>query len=63
PGAVRASAGLSTGVCDLDRLLAAVRHVVSSDPPVPYELDPATGDYRPEGHDRPSGRSGACGPG
>ena len=66
PGAVRASAGLSTSISDLDRFLTAVQAVVSTDPPVPYHLDPVTGDYRPEGHDGPgpaSGRSAACAPG
>ncbi len=66
PGAVRASASLSTTARDVDRFLAAVEIVVTSDPPVPYHLDPVTGDYRPEGHDGPgptSGRSSACTPG
>ena len=66
PGAVRASAGVSTHAGDLDRFLAAVQTVVTTDPPVPYHLDPLTGDYRPEGHDGPgpaSGRSAACTPG
>ena len=66
PGAVRASASLSTGTRDLDRFLTALQAVVTSDPPVPYHLDPVTGDYRPEGHDGPgpaTGRSAACAPG
>ncbi len=66
PGAVRASASVSTGTIDVDRFLTAVQTVVTSDPPVPYTLDPVTGDYRPEGHDGPgpaSGRSAACAPG
>ena len=63
---MRASAGLSTSARDIDRFLTAVQAVVRTDPPVPYHLDPVTGDYRPEGHDRPgpaSGRSAACTPG
>lgn len=66
PGAVRASAGLSAGTADLDRFLAALASVVASEPPVPYRLDPVTGDFRPEGHPGPgpaSGRSAACTPG
>ena len=66
PGAVRASAGVSTGAGDIDRFLAAVEHVVRDDPPVSYDLDPVTGDYRPEGHAGhwpKAGRSAACTPG
>ncbi len=66
PGAVRASASLSTGMHDLDRFLTAVEAVVTTEAPVPYHHDPATGDYWPEGHDSPgppSGRSAACRPG
>jgi selenocysteine lyase/cysteine desulfurase len=48
PGAVRASCGISTTADDVDRLLAAVRDIAEgSEPPVPYEQDPATGDYWP----------------
>jgi len=48
PGAVRASAGLSTTADDVDRLLAAVAGIASGDPPVvPYVQDEATGDYWP----------------
>ena len=66
PGAVRASASVSTHAGDLDRFLTAVQAVVTTDPPVPYHVDPLTGDYRPEGHDGPgpaTGRSAACAPG
>ena len=66
PGAVRASASLSIATRDVDRLLTAVRTVVTTEPPVPYHLDPVTGDYRPAGYDGPgpaSGRSAACTPG
>jgi selenocysteine lyase/cysteine desulfurase len=45
PGAVRASAGISTTGADVARLLEAVAVVASSAPPVEYLLDPATGDY------------------
>lgn len=48
PGAVRASAGLSTTAEDLDRFLAAVAEIAAGgEPPVPYDLDPHTGDYWP----------------
>jgi len=50
PGAVRASAGLSTSVADVDRFLAALAVVSEgSPPPVPYVQDPRSGDYRPGG--------------
>ena len=48
PGAVRASAGLSTTAADVDRFLAALGTVVAEPPPVPYEQDPVTGDYWPD---------------
>ena len=48
PGAVRASAGLSTSGEDLERLLAAVAVIAGGgEPPVPYEQDTATGDFWP----------------
>lgn len=48
PGAVRASAGLSTSAGDVDRLVAAITAIASdAAPPVPYEQDPATGDFWP----------------
>jgi selenocysteine lyase/cysteine desulfurase len=53
PGAVRASAGLTTTPADIERFLTALRTVVADDPPVPYHQDPATGDYWPEGTDQP----------
>lgn len=50
PGAVRASAGINTKASDIDRFLAAVQAVASGEPsPVPYQQDPVTGDFRPEG--------------
>jgi selenocysteine lyase/cysteine desulfurase len=50
PGAVRASAGISTSIADIDRLLAAVRTIASGDPaPFDYEQDPNTGDFGPVG--------------
>ena len=53
PGAVRASACLSTSVEDIDRLVAAVTHIAQSGPaPVEYDQDPYTGDFWPLG-DRP----------
>ncbi|MGH9282485.1 MAG: aminotransferase class V-fold PLP-dependent enzyme, partial [Acidimicrobiales bacterium] len=48
PGAVRASAGLSTTAADIDRFLAGVAAVAGGEPPpVAYEQDPHTGDYWP----------------
>jgi selenocysteine lyase/cysteine desulfurase len=50
PGAVRASAGLSTSRADINRLLAAVAEIAGGKPePVPYVQDPSTGDFWPEG--------------
>ena len=53
PGAVRASAGLSTTASDIERLLKAVETVASTTPPVEYLPEPLTGDYWPTGHPRP----------
>lgn len=48
PGAVRASAGLSTTDTDIDRFLDAVARIAAGDaPPVPYDQDLYTGDYWP----------------
>ncbi len=48
PGAVRASAGLGTSGQDIDSLLAAVAELAGGAPsPVPYQQDPATGDFFP----------------
>jgi selenocysteine lyase/cysteine desulfurase len=48
PGAVRASAGLGTSGADIDALVSAVAELAGgSPPPVPYEQDPATGDFFP----------------
>ncbi len=53
PGAVRASAGLSTTADDVGRFLAAVAQITSgAAPPVSYDLDPHTGDYWPHTSDR-----------
>ena len=50
PGAVRASAGLSTSSADIDLLLAAVDQIASGEPaPLDYEQDPHTGDFWPTG--------------
>ncbi len=50
PGAVRASAGLSTSDAEVDRLVAAVAHIAGGDAsPVTYDQDPHTGDFWPEG--------------
>ncbi len=49
PGAVRASAGLSTSAADIDRLVGAVAEIASgSPPPLTYRQDEHTGDYWPE---------------
>ena len=49
PGAVRASAGLSTSSADIDRLTAALAIIASGEPPpVEYRQDPRSGDYWPE---------------
>jgi selenocysteine lyase/cysteine desulfurase len=46
PGAVRASAGLSTTLDDVDRLLHAVADIASGKPAlIGYHQDPGTGDY------------------
>ncbi|MBV9252912.1 MAG: aminotransferase class V-fold PLP-dependent enzyme [Actinobacteria bacterium] len=48
PGAVRASAGLSTTLGDVDRFLDAMREITSGAPaPVTYGIDPHTGDFWP----------------
>ena len=54
PGAVRASAGLSTSEADIDALLDAVAAIADGRPaPVPYRRDPTTGDYWPDGDAAP----------
>lgn len=50
PGAVRASAGLSTTAADIDRFLDALRIIVGAErAPFDYEQDPRTGDFHPLG--------------
>ena len=49
PGAVRASAGLSVTLDDVERLLCALEHVATTGPSAKYVQDPSTGDYRPAG--------------
>lgn len=52
PGAVRASAGITTSGEDIDRLLEAVAQIARGDPsPVPYDQDEHTGDYWPRTSD------------
>jgi selenocysteine lyase/cysteine desulfurase len=47
PGAIRASAGLSTSSDDIDRVVTAVAAIASGRPaPVTYYEDPHTGDFR-----------------
>jgi selenocysteine lyase/cysteine desulfurase len=65
PGAVRASAGLSTSITDVDRLLGAVADIASGRPaPVAYHQDPATGDFHLEpdiaGPDGPRAIGASC---
>jgi selenocysteine lyase/cysteine desulfurase len=49
PGAVRASAGLSTTAADIDVLLDAVAAIASdASAPVAYNQDPHTGDFWPQ---------------
>ena len=54
PGAVRASAGLSTTEAEIDRFLDAVAVIAAGDPPpVDYVQDETTGDFWPEGEAAP----------
>jgi selenocysteine lyase/cysteine desulfurase len=55
PGAVRASAGISTSLADVERLIDAVAAIAGSEPPFEYVADPLTGDHWPLGHPRPDG--------
>jgi selenocysteine lyase/cysteine desulfurase len=49
PGAVRASACVSTTIPDIDRFLAAVDHIANGPGTcVTYQQDPHTGDYWPD---------------
>ncbi len=49
PGAVRASAGISTTPADIERLLEAVERIArGDDPPVRYIQDSRTGDFAPD---------------
>jgi selenocysteine lyase/cysteine desulfurase len=69
PGAVRASAGLSTTTADVERLVDAVMELASGNvAPVAYDQDPHTGDFWPRGEvpgwsasDRTAGASCARG--
>ena len=66
PGAVRASAGISTTAADVERLLEAVDTVATTSLPAEYLADRVTGDYWPRGLARPDarlGRASACAPG
>lgn len=54
PGAVRASAGLSTTEADVDRLLDAVARIAAGEAsPVPYGQDQHTGDFWPDAAEGP----------
>jgi selenocysteine lyase/cysteine desulfurase len=49
PGAIRASAGLSASLDDIDRLVKAVADIASGRPaPLAYSQDPRTGDFHPD---------------
>jgi selenocysteine lyase/cysteine desulfurase len=66
PGAVRASAGLSTTLADIDRLVEAIEIVATSPSPVEYHQDPVSGDYSPDGFGALYGgpaAAGGCGRG
>jgi selenocysteine lyase/cysteine desulfurase len=59
PGAVRASGGLGTSGGDIDSLVSAVTDLAAGRPaPVPYQQDPATGDFFPV-TDQPEWRNAA----
>ena len=58
PGAVRASAGISTTLSDIERLLQAVELIAGTPPPVAYRRDPHSGDYWPEDMVRPDAALG-----
>jgi selenocysteine lyase/cysteine desulfurase len=47
PGAVRASAGISTSEQDVARLLSAVARLAAGVPATGYHRDPSTGDFYP----------------
>jgi selenocysteine lyase/cysteine desulfurase len=53
PGAVRASAGISTTLEEVERLLAAVDTVAHTPPPEEYVRDLVSGDYWPRSLARP----------
>ena len=54
PGAVRASAGISATLAEVDRLCKAVAVIADgSPPPVEYHQDSTTGDWWPEGQSAP----------
>ena len=52
PGAVRASASISTTGADVDRFVEAVAAIAGGAPsPVEYDQDPHTGDFWPRAGD------------
>ena len=69
PGAVRASAGLSTSMADIDRFVGAITEIAGrGEAPFEYDQDPHTGDFWPRGEvpgwtaaDRTAGASCARG--
>jgi hypothetical protein len=53
PGAVRASAGVSTTLDDIDALIEAVAAIaIGPAPPINYLQDPHTGDFWPDTTDQ-----------
>jgi selenocysteine lyase/cysteine desulfurase len=58
PGAVRASAGISTTLDDIARLVDALATIVGTEPPARYVRDPRTGDFWPAGMSRPDAALG-----
>jgi selenocysteine lyase/cysteine desulfurase len=62
PGAIRASAGISTSIDDIDRLIAAVADIAGGRPaPAIYHQDPATGDFHLDDGNRGRGVQRALG--
>lgn len=59
PGAVRASAGISTTMGDVVRLIEAVDAVARTPPPTVYVRDPRSGEYWPAGFPRPHPPTGS----
>lgn len=67
PGAVRASTGLSNSHEEVEALLMALTKIAAStSTPITYRMDPVSGEYWPDGFDRPDAAlaaSSVCIPG